>query len=191
MEEKKVEKVIKGNAVVHKKSIGEKAKEAFFATEFRDAAGDVIKSVFIPAVKRTFIDMVNNTLNSMFFGSSAAGNKWIGNSGMFGGTTFRYSAPEIDYSGISSGKQTPVYNTLPTYDEIKLDNYEDAVKVLDTLQAIIDRHGKVSISDLYTTVGLPAISSYYNYGWKNLSGASVGVVTGGYLLKLPKAIPLQ
>lgn len=195
MEDKdtKIEKVIKGNAVIHKKTFGEKVVSAFVATEFKEALSDVTKNVAIPAIKRTFIDMVYNTLNSVLFGTSGTGSKWMGNSNVFGGTTFRYSAPEIDYSGISSSsKRTPAqYNTLPTYDEIKLDNYDDANKVLDTLQAIIDRHGSVSISHLYTTVGLPAISSYYNYGWKNLSGASIGVVTGGYLLKLPKAIPLD
>ena len=188
-EKKEITSVVSsGNVTVKKKGVLSKVKDAFFAAEFKDAAGGVAKNVIVPAIQRTIIDMVNNTLNSMFFGTStkpSTGFNWWNT----GTTRFGYSAPQIDYSSFSN-KPANQANNVPTYDEIIIGDYEEANKVLDSMQAILDRYGKVTISDLYQLVGLPAISSYFNYGWKNLSGASVGVVTGGYLLKFPRAIPL-
>lgn len=189
-EKKEITSVVSsGNVTVKKKGVLGKMKDAFFAAEFKDAAGSVAKNVFIPALQRTIIDMANNALNTLFFGTSAkpgTGFNWWNT----GTTRFGYSAPQIDYSSFSNKPANQVTAGVPTYDEIIIGDYEEANKVLDSMQAILDRYGKVTISDLYQLVGLPAISSYFNYGWKNLAGASIGVVTGGYLLKFPRAIPL-
>ena len=187
-EKKEITSVVSnGNVTVKKKGVLGKMKDAFFAAEFKDAAGSVVKNVLVPAMQRTIVDMANNALNTLFFGTSTKSsglNWWNG-----GATRFGYSAPQIDYTSFSNKPANQVSN-VPTYDEIIIGDYEEANKVLDSMQAILDRYGKVTISDLYQLVGLPAISSYFNYGWKNLSGASIGVVTGGYLLKFPRAIPL-
>ena len=192
-ETKKTVKVIEGKAVVHKKGLGEKVHDAIVAVEFKQAASGAINDVIVPALKRTILETIYNTLNVMLFGKSSGNQKWFSN-GLFGSSsTFSYSGPLINYSGISSGKPavpTPTAN-IPTYDEIVLSSRADAEKVLDTLQAQLERFGNVAISDLYEAVGLPAISTYYNYGWKNLASASIGVVHDGYILKLPTAIPLN
>ena len=67
----------------------------------------------------------------------------------------------------------------------------DAEGVLVSMQGIVDRYSVVRISDLYDLVGLTGVPSDYDYGWTNLNGASVRRVSGGWLLVLPKAMPID
>lgn len=194
-EKKKIEPVVTGPVKIRKKSLMEKIGEAFISVDFKEAVKDTNTKLIIPIVKKTFIDVVNNTLNTMLFGNNSSNApKWFGGGSIFGGG-IGYSVPTINYSGISTALNSkpavPAVPNIPTYDEIVLASKEDADRVLDTLQAQLERFGSVTISDLYEAVGLPAVSTHYNYGWKNLAGAGIGIVSGGYLLKLPTAIPLN
>ena len=201
MEQQQKEKLtpIVNTAKPYKKPLMKKITEAFISVDFKDAVKETNQKFILPILKKTVVDIVsngvNNTLNTMLFGQGSNVNRpsWFGNNGLFGQVT-NYAAPMINYSGISSGKPAtslPAATGIPTYDEIVLQSREDAERVLDTLQAQIDRFGSTTISDLYELVGFPTVSTYYNYGWKSLAGANIGIVTGGYLLKMPTAIPLK
>ena len=50
---------------------------------------------------------------------------------------------------------------------------------------------KVKIADLYDLVGMDSNYTDNRYGWTNLRSAQVVRVRDGYLLKLPKALPLN
>lgn len=188
--EKEIQKVIQGNVTVRKKGFLTKVKEAFIAEDFKSAINGATERVIVPMVKRTFADAINNAINILLFGSAIDPNSRFGGT-VFGGLgSYRYSGQNINYSGISKTPQMQ-QTAAPTYNEIILDTRVDAERVLDELTDIIDRYGSASIGDLYQAVGLPTVTTDYNYGWKSMKGADAVAVSNGYLLKLPNAIPIK
>lgn len=190
--EKEIQKVVQGQVSVRKKGFLTKVKEAFIAADVKTAASTVADRTIVPMIKRTLADAVNNAVNVLLFGTALDPNNRWGSGTVFGGlaNTFRYSGQNINYSGIS--KPAPIQQSdIPTYNEIVLADRIDAERVLDELSDIIDRYGSASIADLYQAVGLPTVTTQYNYGWRSMKGADAVAVREGYLLKLPNAIPLK
>ena len=56
---------------------------------------------------------------------------------------------------------------------------------------LIDTYQMVKVADLYDLVGISCDYTANNYGWTNLRNASVERVRDGYILKLPKALPID
>lgn len=57
---------------------------------------------------------------------------------------------------------------------------------------IISQYGTVSVSDFYDLARVPNDNFTMNrYGWTNIGGATAVRVQDGYILKLPRAIPLN
>jgi hypothetical protein len=57
---------------------------------------------------------------------------------------------------------------------------------------IINRYGVVSVGDLYDLAGISTTNYTVNkYGWTNIRSAHVVRTRDGYLLKLPRALPLN
>lgn len=67
----------------------------------------------------------------------------------------------------------------------------EAEDVLMSLNELIDVYGKASVADLYDLVGISGRYTDVKYGWTNLMTASHTRVRDGYLLKLPRVMPLN
>ena len=60
------------------------------------------------------------------------------------------------------------------------------------MDELIETYGMVSVMDLYDLVGVSGNYTDNKYGWVNIKNAEpVRTMGGGYMLKLPKAIPLN
>lgn len=78
------------------------------------------------------------------------------------------------------------------YDDILFDTRGDAEAVLDSMNDIISQYGMVSVSDFYDLANVANDNYTMNrYGWTNIAGATAVRVRDGYILKLPRAIPLN
>ena len=85
-----------------------------------------------------------------------------------------------------------VYYPSIENDDIVLATRGDAEAVLDAMNDIINQYGTVSVSDLYDLTNYPNDNFSMNrYGWTSINGATPVRVRDGYILKLPKAIPLN
>ena len=72
------------------------------------------------------------------------------------------------------------------------DTRGDAEAVLDSMNDIISQYGMVSVSDFYDLANVANDNYTMNrYGWTNIAGATAVRVRDGYILKLPRAIPLN
>lgn len=67
----------------------------------------------------------------------------------------------------------------------------DADNVLDSLRDTLCHYGTVSCFDLYELSGVPANALDRGYGWRDLSLAEVRVTNTGWIVSLPKALPLD
>ena len=59
------------------------------------------------------------------------------------------------------------------------------------MDELIDTYGSVSVADMYDLVGMSCNYTDNKYGWTNLRNAEPVRVRDGYLLKMPKATPID
>ena len=59
------------------------------------------------------------------------------------------------------------------------------------MDELIDTYSMVSVADLYDLIGVTGNYTDNKYGWTNIRNAEVVRVREGYLLKLPKALPIN
>lgn len=78
------------------------------------------------------------------------------------------------------------------YDELVFPTRGDAEAVLDAMNEIIAQYGVVSIGDLYDLANVSMDNFAANkYGWTDIRGCKSVRVRDGYILKLPRALPLN
>ena len=66
----------------------------------------------------------------------------------------------------------------------------EADYVIKHMKEIIELYGYVTVSDFYDLVGITGNYTDNKYGWTNIRNAEVIRVSDGYLIKLPKALPI-
>lgn len=177
VEKKKVEKVITGQAKTKKKSSFSK----FFGGAVADGAEDIktylVKDVLIPNVKKAVSDVVDMIL---YGGNSKRG---------------RTNLPKVSYRSFYDEPRISRAETRPvqgySYDEVILQSRGDAEEVLSQLNDMIDTYSIASVADLYDLVGITGNYTDNRYGWTNLANADVVRTRDGYMLKLPRAIPIK
>ena len=76
-------------------------------------------------------------------------------------------------------------------DDIIFDNRGEAEIVLSKMDEIIDTYGIVTIADFYDLAGVTGDYTTNNYGWTNIRNAEVVRVRDGYIIKMPKAMPID
>lgn len=182
IEKKNVQKVITGDA----KRSGGISKLRFgsliFPNDGKNIRNYLITDVIIPSIKDLLTDMVTKGINMLLYGEDRSSKR----KSPFGTTSY------ISYNSISQSKPSRTASTSAVLsDDIIIESREEAEDVLSTLCDIISTYGTTSVADLYECVGFTPEHTDYKYGWTNLSAASVVRTREGYLIKLPKAKPLD
>lgn len=177
-ERKKVEKVVTGKVKTKKKSEIRKFKDAFVP---EDILPNIISNVLIPASKKMIFDVVDTLL----FGDTRKQDRFSGSSYI----------PYRSYSYSSSDKRDNRSETRLRsgyyQDDIIVENRGEAEEVLERMDELLDTYGVVSVADLYDLVGKPTKYTDNKYGWTNLRNAEPIRIGDGYLLRLPKAGPIN
>lgn len=186
-EEKKVKKVISGDAKIKKKNGARKLADVFVAEDVSSVKSHVVSDIVVPAVKKIIADIVKDGIDMILYGVTGQRRSYSDG----------FRAPYVDYNKVSVRRDDrrpvnhQVINNMPSYDNIILNSKGDAELVLSTMDDIIDSYGEVSVAALYELVGLKSRYTDNNYGWINLGNAKVTRVIDGYLLDLPRAVPLK
>lgn len=76
------------------------------------------------------------------------------------------------------------------FDEVILDDRQEAVEVVEAMIDRVQRYRSASVADLYDYVGVTGSYADRNYGWTNLESADVRQHGTGWLLDLPRPEPL-
>ena len=179
-EEKKVERVVKGQVKSKKKN---KFADTFISEDAASVKEYIIFDVLIPAAKNAISDMVTTGIQMMLYGEVRGGSKSKG-------TKVSYSKYYDDRRDRDYDRRSRTRSGYD-YDEIILESRAEAEEVLNSMDDLLERYGLVSVADLYDLVGITGNYTDNKYGWTNLRHASVQRLRDGYLLKLPRAIPLD
>ena len=183
--EKKIEKIVSGNVKTKKRSDGSKLL-GIFTREDTDKIKSYIKDdVVIPNIKDVIWKIIKNGAHMLIFHEPADSRD-------------RSSGSKISYNRCYDNRDDR-RNVQPAripsrfdYDDIIFETRGDAEAVLVQMDAVIEEYGQVSVLDLYDMAGITAPDyTSKKYGWTNISTARAVRDGDGYVLRLPKAMPLD
>lgn len=185
-DKKKIEKVVSGNVKLKKKNSLKKLGEVFISEDAPRIKSYLLEDVIIPAFKDLIEDVGTNGLRMLLRGEVGARKS-------------SHSGTRVSYGGFYKNKEIdrrqpvaePRLRTAFDYDDILIENRGEAEAVLDQMEEVIGKYGFVSVFDLYDMVDITAPHTSNKYGWTDIRTAKVVPVRGGYVLKLPKPMPLD
>lgn len=180
-EKKKVQKVVKGTVKTKKKNSISKLTDVFVSEDIHTVGHFIFTDVVVPTVKKVIVDIITEGANMFFFGDRGRGGRSSSNSSY------------ISYRSYSDRRDAPTdrVRTGYSHEDIILESRGEAEEVLIRMDELIDTYGTASVADLYDLVGKSCHYTDHKYGWTNLRNAEPVRVRDGYMLKLPKAGPIN
>ena len=185
IEDHKVEKVVTGKVITKKKSGFQKFTDEFISEDAKNIKSYVFGEVLIPAIKKAISDIVTDGIDMILYGSSGRGAR-------------RSTADKVSYRNYYDRKDPrPVdrydsgYGSSYSYDDIILNSRGEAEDVLSRMDELMETYGLVRVADLYDLVGISGSYTDNKYGWTNIRNAQIVHVRDGYMIKMPRAIPID
>ena len=179
----RVERVVKGSAKTKKKSEISKLGGMFISEDAGHIKEYLLMDWLLPNVKKAIVTTVDMLLN---------GGHTTYDTRSRGGARVSYSSYYDRDRRDDRGSGVSYARTRLDFDDIVFESRGDAEAVLDELFHCLNRYGVVRVADLYDAAGKSQPYTANRYGWMNLRNAEVVRVSGGdYIIKLPKAAPLD
>ena len=185
--ERKIEKIITGPVTTRKKTGFDKLKSEIISDDAKNIKSYVFGEVLIPALKKAISDVVTNGIDILLYGESRGRNRQD-----------RSTADRVSYRNYYNGNSYDSSNKSNiaklnnySYDDIILNNRGEAEDVLLRMDELMDQYGLVRIADLYDLVGITGNYTDNKYGWTNIRNAEIVRVRDGYMIKMPRAVPID
>lgn len=182
-EKKKVEKAIQGTAKVKKGNELRKLTDIFISEDIANVKSYIVQDVLIPTIKKAISDIIKNGIDMILYGSS-------------GSIRSNSTADRISYSKYYDpnnryiSRESKVRSGFRC-DDVIFDNRGEAETVLFRMNELIDNYGMATVADFYDLAGLTGEYTSNNYGWTNIRSAEVVRARDGYIIKMPKAMPID
>lgn len=185
-EEKRVQKVVKG-PVKTKKNDVRKLADIFISEDVSSVKNYIFLDVLVPAIKKAIYDIVTNGIDMFLYGGTGKGKNGSNNQKV----SYRnYYDQKNSNSGYRGSENTKNHNSFD-YDDIVFNTRGEAEAARQQMQEIVARYGMVTVNDLYEMTPLTAPYTASKYGWMDVSNVEVSRVRDGYILKLPRAVPID
>lgn len=182
-DDKKVKKVVAGKVRTKKKSEMSKFKDVFIAEDAQNVKSYIFMDVLVPAVKKAISDIVRDGIDMILYGDTKRSSRSSNSSYV----SYR------DYSNRDRDRRDDrrTVRTGFDFEDIIFETRGDAEEVRSLMDELLDQYQVVSVADLYDLAGMSSPYTANKYGWTNLRNAEVVRVRDGYMLKLPKALPIK
>ena len=181
--EKRVEKVVKGKAKTKKNNV-RKFTDIFVSEDANNVKQYIFMDVFVPAFKKLISDIVTDGIDMFLYGESRGHKRKSGD-------RISYRSYYDDTRSERREKDRGRVGSRFDYDDIIFDTRGEAESAIDQMLDIIERYGFVTVGDLYDMADLTAPYTSHKYGWANIRTAEVQRVRDGYIIKLPRAMPID
>lgn len=196
--EKNIEKVVSGDVVRRKPSLGKRIRAVFLGGDSQSVKDYVVLEVLVPALKDTIADAVTGGIERMVFGDNVRPGR-RGGRGLPAGTPNQFN-----YAGISARNQV-IGGTRPDarhlsrqaqmthqFDEVIFPSRTDAEAVLAQMFDLLDQFEVVTVSDFLELSGISGNFTDHKFGWSDLRGVQAHRTRGGgYILGLPLTEPID
>ena len=146
----------------------------------------IFMDVLVPAIKKAISDIVTDGIDMILYGGS-------------GGSKRSKSSSKVSYRSYYDDRRDRdrdrgSYSSRSRfdYDDLVFASRGDVERVREQMDEVIDRYGLVTVADMYEMAGETNVPFTANkYGWTNIRTAEPIRVKDGYVLKLPKAMPID
>ena len=182
-EKKHISKVVTGNVTIKKKSEGRKILEKIFPSAGSDLKTTLMDDVIFPMLKNGLWEAVGRIL-------WPNGDGPVRSSSFGGGT-------RINYSGFSKPQARQHYIPAGStvgfdYDRIAFETRGDAEAVLMALDENIDAYGFATVGAFYEAAGVTTNNAQVEkFCWRSIGDAKVAQVGGGWIIRMPRPMPLD
>ena len=180
--ERKVQKVVSGAKT--RSNTGRKLTDIFISEDAANVKSYIFMDVLVPAIKKAISDIVTDGIDMVLYG---------GNGGRH--SSSNRSSNKVSYRSYydSRDRRDDRYSSRTNfdYDDISFKTRGDAEHIREQMMDLIDRYGFVTVADMYDMAGITAPYTSNKYGWTSIRTAEPMRVRDGYILKLPKAIPID
>lgn len=183
--EKKVEKVVTGEATEKKKPFGTKLREVFVGGEFRSASSYIAAEVLLPALRNLIVDVTSRGIERVIYGENAPRRPMSG----YGNSRVQYNTPmggrnlPSSHNPFMPGRANEIQPRRNEINDIILLNRSDAEAVIEHMTAIIDQWQYATVADLKELAGLPATFIDNNWGWSNPNCLTFQQCRDGWLIR--------
>jgi hypothetical protein len=137
----------------------------------------VIKELLIPGIKRMFLSSLEMLLNGKGYSSNKKDRQ----------------VATVSYRDYYERDRREDYSRsdYPDFEDIVFEDRGDAEYILDQLRDVLQRYRVARVSDMFELARQASPYTANRYGWTDLSMARVMPTRGGYMIKMPKAIPID
>ena len=184
-EREKMQKVVKGTAKVKKKSAANKLTDVFIAEDASNVKSYIFTDVLVPAAKKLISDIVRDGIEMLLYGGT----------GRSGRDSHSSRPSYVQYSKYSDRRDdrryVPDVRNRFDFGDIIFETRGEAEAVREQMDDVIDRYGFVTVADMYDMAGLTEPYTANKYGWTNIRTAEAVRMRDGYILKLPKPMPID
>lgn len=199
----------KRNAVVtrevkHRQSLGKMLRDSFIPEDVEHAGDYILKDMIVPGLRDGVFDILMGILD---YWRGGVGGGYRRSFGGYSNGPRIHQQTNKDYNrvsriGVRNDKAYDTNRSVRSYDDIVIPDYppseggmakakQEAEDVIAELKDTIRGYGLARVSDLREAINESWTPSEYNYGWTNLDNAGYDRVRGGWLLILPKAMPID
>lgn len=183
VEKKKVEKVVKGSVKTKKKGSISKLSDVLISEDANNVKSYILLDVLVPTVKKAIVDIVTDAVNMIFLGGT-------------GRSKTTSSSNYISYNRLAEPRDrydssAPRVGSRFDYENIVFTSRVDAEAIIEQMNDIISSYGFVTVADLYDMADLSHPYTSNDYGWTSIVSAAVIHVRDGWVIKLPKARPID
>ncbi|MET0786959.1 MAG: hypothetical protein ABWY25_09650 [Paenisporosarcina sp.] len=193
--EKKVEKIVTGEAIQRSKPVGRKFKEVFFGGDFKYASRFVVADVILPRLRDLLVDIAWKGTSRLVYGESDHRRRHP----EFESRT-QYNVPvnraSTAFFRTPDPRERPYIPDQPhpyrrpvrrDYKEVVLADRAEAERVVERMYDLLEKYEIVTLADLYDLCGFATSHIDNKWGWTSLTNAQVVQVREGYLIDLPAA----
>ena len=185
-EEKRVKQVVSGKTAT-KKNDARRLTNLFVSEDAANVKSYVLMDVLVPAIKKAISDIVTDGIDMILYGESRSGRK----SRSSGGVSYRSYYDDRDRRDRDRDRGGRTASGRFDYDDVVFETRGDAEFTLDQMTDILNKYGMVTVADMYEIARLTPPYTASNYGWFNIRTAEVIRSRSGYIIKLPKAMPID
>lgn len=183
-ERKKVDKVVTSPVKVKKKGELRKLRDVFISEDAGNLKTYVFMDILVPTIKKAISDIVRDGVDMILYGEAGKSSKNRG------------SNTYVSYRDYSSSERRRDDDRSPRrgreIDDIIIYNRREAEDVLSNLDGIMEAYKVVSVADYYDLLGVTPEYTDNRYGWTNIRNAEiVRTRDGGYIIKMPRPIPID
>jgi len=187
-EDRHVEKVVTGQVSTKKKSGITKFAGNIISEDAKNIKDFIFLDVLIPTFKKAISDIVTNGIDIILYGESR------GRSNRLPGDRVSYRSYGQYYDDARrTTTQRAVQRPMSfSYSDLIFDSRQDAQAVLNQMNDILYSYGFVRVADLMESAGVTGNPYTDNsYGWNSLNTAEVMITRDGWIIKLPRPIPVE